>query len=241
MSRRRFLVAPGSLDAGRVELDRAEAAHALKVLRLSVGDEVLLLDGEGRVAQAVLAEAAGRKVACRVTGVQTPEPPRPRLVLCVGLLKNPAMDLATVKLTELMVDEVRPFTSIRGVARPAGPAKTERWVRLARQALKQCGAPRPPEFFDPRPLDQVLAAAPASAARLLLYEDQKGVGLASALAQAADPAEVWVVVGPEGGFDPAEVAAAEQAGFTVCGLPGAVLRAETASLAAAAVVRFGRA
>ena len=71
-----------------------------------------------------------------------------------------------------------------------------------------------------------------------IFATQSAV-MVEALAQAGPRAEYWVLIGPEGGFPPQEARLARQSGFTPCGLPGAILRAETASLAAAAVIRFG--
>jgi len=240
MSRRRFLVPPGSLEPGReLELPPAEAAHARKVLRLGPDQIVWLLDGRGRVARARLLRVERRSVLARVEEVETPPPPRPRLVLGLGLLKAPAMDLLCRALTELMVQELRPFLCRRSVPRLDKPGqRVERWQRLAAQALKQCGAPQAPRIHQPVPLAEMLAAAPAGARRILLYEEERHHPLARALAGPV-PEEVWLLVGPEGGFTPQEAEAAGQAGFTACTLPGALLRAETAALAAAAVVRFG--
>ncbi len=241
MSRRRFLVEPGSLAPGReLALDPGEARHAAKVLRLRAGEEVWLLDGEGLVGRAEIVSLDRRGVVCRVVEVQAPPLPRPRLVVCPGLAKNPAMELLAVKLSELMVQQVRPFVSSRSVPRLKDPAaRARRWQRLGRQALKQCGAARAPRWHQPVDLADLLALPPAGARKIMLYEDESaGPSLAQALGgEAAE--EVWVLVGPEGGFAPQEARAAREAGWLTCLLPGAVLRAETAALAAAAVVRFG--
>jgi 16S rRNA (uracil1498-N3)-methyltransferase len=240
MSRRRFLAEPGSLAAGaELELAPEEAAHAVRVLRLAPGAEVELTDARGALAAAVLTRADRRGAACRVERVWRPSPPEPRLVSCPGLAKGPAMELLAQKLAEMGARELRPAVCGRSVARPKdGQAKAARWQRLADQALKQCGAARAPRVFEPRPLAEVLAAAPAGARKLMLYEEEReGPTLAGALA--GGPAEVWVLTGPEGGFAPEEAAQAREAGFTACRLPGAILRAETAALAAAAVARFG--
>ena len=240
MSLRRFLVPPRALaGAGEVELPPEEALHARRVLRLSPGEEVFLLDGRGRVARARLTRVSKKGVTALAEEASAPPPPRPRLVLCPGLLKAPAMDFLAKKLTELCVDQVRPFVSQRTAPRLKNPAaRLERWARLAGQALKQCGAARPPEFAAPPPLADLLAQAPAGAARIMLYEDERGLSLAQALGRRPGADQVWLLIGPEGGFGPDEVRAAEEAGFIACGLAGAVLRAETAALAAASVARF---
>ncbi|MCB2228116.1 MAG: 16S rRNA (uracil(1498)-N(3))-methyltransferase [Desulfarculaceae bacterium] len=241
MSLRRFLVPPGSLAPGEAELPPEEAAHARKVLRLAPGEAVELIDGEGARAGGRLTRLDKRGGAVMVEAVDEAPAPAPLLVLCPGLLKAPAMELIAVKLTELACDQVRPVQSARAVPRlKDAAAKQERWSRLARQALKQCGAARAPRFAEPAPLAEVLAAAPDDALKLLLYEGEKRTTLAQAIAGAATPREVWALIGPEGGFAPEEAEAAQAAGFISCGLPHTILRAETACLAVASVIRFGR-
>jgi 16S rRNA (uracil1498-N3)-methyltransferase len=240
MSERRFLVEPAALRAGLVELPPEEADHARKVLRLRPGDEVWLIDGAGGRARAEIATLGKAGVSCRVLAREQAAPPRPRLVLCPGLAKGPAMDLMAVKLTELAVDEVRPFVSARSVPRLDQPGRrVERWQRLAGQALKQCGAAWAPRIAPPVDLAELLASAPARAARIMLYEEERAAFLAQALPALAAAAEIWALVGPEGGFAPEEVAQAREAGFQVLGLGPVILRAETAALALAGVLRLG--
>jgi 16S rRNA (uracil1498-N3)-methyltransferase len=143
------------------------------------------------------------------------------------------------KLTELMADQLRPFMSQYSVVRSPGQEKVERWQRLAGQALKQCGAPRLPEIHVPVDLPDLLGAPGPEAAKLMLYEKERRTSLATALADQAQAPEVWLLVGPEGGFSTEEADLARRRGWTACGLPGSTLRAETASLAAATLARFG--
>ncbi len=239
MSARRFLVPPGSLAPGLVELPAQEAAHARKVLRLKPGAEVELLDGAGRRAAALIERLDARGGACRVERVDEVPPLSPRLVVCPGLAKNPAMELMAVKLTELMCDALMPVVCARSVPRLRdGAAKAARWQRLADQALKQCGAARAPRMHAPVDLDELLSLAPEGALKLVLHPDGGHAPLSRVLAQGRGCSEVWALVGPEGGFAPDEVGRAREAGFTPCLLPGAVLRAETACLALAALVRL---
>ncbi|MCB2191876.1 MAG: 16S rRNA (uracil(1498)-N(3))-methyltransferase [Deltaproteobacteria bacterium] len=239
MSLRRFLVEPRALAVGEVALPPEEAAHARKVLRLTPGAEVELIDGQGRRARGLLTRLDKSGAVVQVEGVEQAASPKPRLVLCPGLLKAPAMDLLAVKLTELAVDQVRPVLTQRAVPKTgAAKAKLERWQRLAGQALKQCGASRAPEFLAPTSLEEALAVAPAQAAKLLLYEDEERTNLSQVLPSLTGAGEVWALIGPEGGFTPEEAAQAVTAGFTSCRLPHTILRAETASLALAGVIRF---
>lgn len=241
MSQRRFLVEPGSLAIGlEIELAPDEAAHAAKVLRLKTGDGVELLDGAGMKANAEITALDKRSVSCRVLEIEAKDRPAPKLVICPGLAKNPAMDLMAQKLSELMADEVRPFVSSRSVPKLKDPeTRVRRWIKLSRQALKQCGAAWPPEWSAPMEFSQILPQPPHNALKLMLYEDAGDApSLAQALGKCKEPREVWVLVGPEGGFSASEANAAHAAGWTICALPGAILRAETAVLAAVSVIRF---
>lgn len=241
MKSRRFLVEPGSLKTGaELSLAPEEAAHAAKVLRLQPGDEVELLDGAGVIARAEITSLDKRSVSCRVLKMATPDRPKPTLVICPGLAKNPAMDLIAQKLTELMANEVRPFISSRSVPKLKDPeARVRRWRKLSLQALKQCGAAWPPDWSAPATFPQILARPPGGAMKLMLYEDaQDGPSLAQTLGKREELSEVWVLVGPEGGFSKDEAEEAQTAGWKLCALPGAILRTETAALAAAAVIRF---
>ena len=177
-------------------------------------------------------------MVCKVLERKTQEGQKLKLVICPGLLKGPAMDMLAVKLTELMASEVRPFYSSRSVPRlKEAYERLMRWERLAGQALKQCGAAQMPLFHEPVEFGEILESAPPHASRLMLYENEGQLNLAQALE--GDWDEIWALVGPEGGFDLQEVNDAQEAGFTICGLSGSTLRAETASLALASLVRFG--
>ena len=119
------------------------------------------------------------------------------------------MDTLAEKLTELAVDEVRPVVCARSVPRLDQPAsRLARWERLAGQALKQCGGPRAPRFSPPEPFERILKQAPEKALRLMPYEKETHRSLAEVLGQPLDIDEIWVLVGPEGGFSDQEAQAA---------------------------------
>lgn len=240
MSKRRFLI-KGALKTDQViELPSEEAAHARKVLRLKKGDLVELMNGQGLMALAQINHMDKKQVSCLVQKTWQKTRPLPKLVLCLGLLKGNNMDLLAQKFTEMVVDEVRPFESLRSVKKLKNPVeRMERWERIAGQALKQCGAAEPPAFFPPAEFTEILASPPAEAAKVMLYENQEQKNLAHVLANFKGKDEIWALVGPEGGFSSEEALWAEEAGFIQAGLPHVILRAETACLTLASIVRFG--
>ena len=237
MSRVRLLANPGAIRPGaRVEITGAEAAHATRVLRLKLGQDLELMDGQGVVGEAVVEELGRGRVVCRVGRVWRPELPMPRVVVCLGLLKSKAMDLAVAKLAELGASELRPVLFTRCVARPR-PGQVERWRRVGLQVIKQCALASPPQIYPPEGLEEVLGAMPGSARGVILWEGGEGESLSEALGEG--PAEIWVVVGPEGGLTPQELELARDRGLKPVSLGPWVLRAETAAIAVVSAIRFG--
>lgn len=233
MSERFFIVSPDELKAERIMLSPNEAAHALRVLRLGVGHEVWLIDGVGGRAKAVIERTT--PMLCRVIERPIWQPPGPAIVMAIGISKNPAMDLMAQKLAELMVDEVRPFSARRSVSEP-GSQKHERWGRISMQALKQCRCPRAPRYLPACTMENVLKSAPENALKLIAWEEETSLALTRAL-PAQRPQQVWAIIGPEGGLDQDEVALAKEYGFVSCRLTSSILRAETAALTMASVLR----
>jgi 16S rRNA (uracil1498-N3)-methyltransferase len=138
------------------------------------------------------------------------------------------MDVVVEKATELGVSRLAPMLTERCVA---GRGQVARWRRIALAAAKQCGRTRVPEIDDPAPLAERLAAS-WPGLRLLAWEEATERGWETLPARAE---AVAVLLGPEGGFTPAEAAAAQAAGFRPVSLGRRVLRAETAALVTAAL------
>lgn len=249
---RRFPIVAERAEPGTmVSLAPGDAAHLTRVLRLEVGASVRLFDGRGGEFDGEVAEIAGPEaVRVRLLGraeVFTESPLR--LTLAQALLKGGKMDDLIRQTTELGVTRILPFFAERSVSRPdptrlAG--KVDRWRRIARESLKQCRRSREPEVADPLSFAAMLAVGADAALRLFFWENAAGVGGTSkgrgGSGPGTDPPEsVFAVLGPEGGFSDAEADAAREAGFAIAGLGPRILRAETATVAACALLqaRFG--
>lgn len=226
-------LAPGA----RVALGGAAAAHVRKVLRLEVGDDVTLFNGDGSDYPATIAAFGRGIVEAAVAGRAAARGESPLSVTLVqGIARAERMDFVVQKATELGVAAVVPVATARSVVRldaGARERKREHWRGIAVAACEQCGRARLPAIAGPRPLADVLAAKPASGARLLLAPDAQ-VSLAAA---ARGENAVEILVGPEGGLEHAERRAALDAGFRSCRLGPRVLRSETAAIAALAVLQ----
>jgi 16S rRNA (uracil1498-N3)-methyltransferase len=233
----RFFVPGDRLSAPRVHLEEAEARYLGRVLRLVVGDEVVAFDGTGHECDGVVRELSARGGVVEVlTRRHAPERVGPELTLVMGLPKGDKLELVVQKATELGVGRIVPVATARSIPQPAA-ARVARWKRIAQEAARQSGRADVPDVVAPAPLAQVLTAAPDTALRLLFWEQSRAVRLRDVL-PARPPAQVWVAVGPEGGFTPDEASRAQVAGFAAVGLGPRTLRAETAALVALALVGY---
>lgn len=223
-----------------VALGGDEARHAVTVARVRVGERVSLGDGRGRVVAGPVTSAEGRRLELRVDAVRDEPEPAPRLTLVQALAKGDRDELAVQAATELGVDRVVPWAASRSVSRWDGPKAEKgraRWASIVREAVKQSIRARVPSV-DPVASTRELPARLEGERMLLLVP-----GAATPLsAIRPDGRDLALVVGPEGGMDPAEVERLREAGAEPVRLGEAVLRTSTAGPAAIAVlsVALGR-
>jgi 16S rRNA (uracil1498-N3)-methyltransferase len=221
MTVHRFFVAPEAMRGDRFPLPDAIAHQVSRVLRLEDGNRLVLLDGAGEAATVRLVDGA-----CQVEsrGAAGGEPVH-RLTVWQALLRGDHLEPVIRHGTEIGIAAFRLFVSERCVARQISPQRLERLQAVAREAAEQSERGLVPRVAAPVPLHDALEAR-----SVLLYERANGARLGSLM-----PPD-GLVIGPEGGFSLAEVAAAELAGMTVAGLGPRILRSESVALAAAAVV-----
>jgi len=238
MSRRRLFVPPGELGGARVVVRGDAHRHLARVLRGRVGDAVTLFDGMGTEVEAEIARVAAREteltLGTRRRGAAV-DPAR-AVTLLAAIPRGERMDFLVQKTTELGVARIVPVVTGRSVARPAPEtARRARWEKIAREAARQSGRADAPVVEQPRPLRAALAGPDLPARRVALWEGSPGRSLPAALE--GTPGATALLVGPEGGFAPAEVKAAEAAGWTPAGLGPRILRVETAAIVAVALAQ----
>jgi len=220
----RFFVPPEVTPGQRFPVP-SEIAHQVKrVLRLRDGDEITLLDGLGGEARCRLEGDDCVVVARGVAGGE----PRHQLTVWQALLKGDHLEAVIRHGTELGIARFGLFVSDRCVARELSERRLERLRAVAREAAEQSERGIVPPVDAPIPFAEALeAAAPAS---VLLFERHEGKRLTE---MEAPPG---VFIGPEGGFSPDEVAAAERVGLAIAGLGPRILRSETVAVAVAAAI-----
>ncbi len=249
-----FLVAPEDVSRDTFRLAGPEAFHVSKVMRLVAGAELDLFDGKGgRFKGVIEAVHADGTVTGKVTATLKADDSRApvALNLYLGLLKASHWDYALEKGTELGVSAFVPLLTPRTVVLlheiERTKAKAERWSRLIMAASKQCGRADLPPVRDAVQFRDAIRAVKDKGVVLVAWEGMKGsiasqtLGPALRAADAkrgTDPLEVSLFVGPEGGFSDEEIELAEAEGAVLFGMGPRVLRAETAAIAAAALVQY---
>lgn len=232
-----------ALSAGQeLALPEAAAAHLSRVLRLTVGDECVLFNGDGRDYAARLVGQGKRELRVALWDSRVVDNESPlRITLLQGVARGEKMDLILQKATELGVAAIAPLWSQRSEVKLEGERAGKRlahWRGVVTSACEQCGRARVPEVAPPLSLVAALNALPTGGLRLIL--DPEGEFSLSSLPFEAGQGLV-LAVGPEGGWSSTDRDALRAAGFHGLRLGPRILRTETAGLTAIAALqsKFG--
>jgi 16S rRNA (uracil1498-N3)-methyltransferase len=251
-----FFVPRKNIRGLRFFFDPTESHHLIRVLRKGPGDTVRIFDGEGEVQTARIVDCSdpdqvhGELLPGKASGLEDhsrPDAPSSwcRLRLYPALLKGPKFEWLIEKITELGVESLQPIYCERTLIRlkpDQVDSKVERWRKIVMASAKQCGRKSLTTVESPLSFEQALRKMPAGEHRFLLWEREQQGELSQTLQELKDlpqgvPAPtIHLIVGPEGGFSLNEVKLARDAGVVPVGLGKNILRAETASIAAASVV-----
>ncbi|ALM87084.1 16S rRNA (uracil(1498)-N(3))-methyltransferase [Bordetella sp. N] len=231
----RFFVDLPLAPNSRLALPEAAAHHAVRVLRLRDGETLSLFNGQGGEFPGVL-QVDGRAAAVEL-GAQDPREAElaGAITLVQGLPSGDKMDWIVEKAVELGVHAIVPIAARRSVLQLSGARQDKRlahWRRIAVSASEQCGRNRLLHVAEPVTLEQWLAQ-PSTGLRVLCHPEG-GMPYTDALRAADTLRELALLVGPEGGWDEGELAAARRAGTQAVTFGPRILRTETAGLALAA-------
>ena len=240
---RYFFIDPSPALNSLVAIRKSDAHHIKNVLRLKAGDRVKLFDGAGFEYEAVIRQMSAAKVDVEIlsrdraalrSGAQ--------IMVAQAFLKEKKMDDLVRKLCELGVAKWIPFFSQRSIPRPDAirlAGRRRRWHRIAAEALKQCRRVDLPEIAEALSFEAVLELGKACDLNIVFWENESSP-LNSGMGSNEKPPikKILLMLGPEGGFTRHEIQRAENSGFVVAGLGPRILRAETATLAAVALIQY---
>jgi 16S rRNA (uracil1498-N3)-methyltransferase len=237
------LYCPTSLGSDEIiDLPAAVAHHAARVLRLHEGDPVTLFNGEGGESEARLTRIGSRSVSALVGQHHAIERESPlQVTLLQGLAGAERMDYVIQKAVEMGVAAIAPLTMARSVTRldaARASKRAEHWRAVIVASCEQCGRNRLPLLHPLRDFDAALGSpddpgATTGAALSLVLSPGEGSSLT---AFDRPSGAIRLLIGPEGGLTPEELAAAQRAGFRAAQLGPRVLRTETAGVAALAAM-----
>ena len=238
--------APGaSLQAGAtLSIEGEEAKHALKVMRLRVGEECEVFDGCGQAAVDRIVATAGS--SCLTLAGLRPLPPLPPvagITLALAIPKGSNMDLIVQKAVEMGVQRIIPLITERTIVRldaREAAAKTTKWSRTVLEACKQCGVNSLPLVEQPQSYAAFLQRTdlPELKIQCAIVPHARPLRELLEAARSSGQGSCVLLIGPEGDFSPAEYAAGESAGYAPASLGPIILRVETAVFLAVASARY---
>ncbi|MDR0222940.1 MAG: 16S rRNA (uracil(1498)-N(3))-methyltransferase [Oscillospiraceae bacterium] len=225
----------GDISGGGFTLTPSDLRHAEKVLRIKRGGKAVICDGRGTD---YLCAYTGGGVFEIIEAFSNAAEPDIRVRLFQCLPKSDKMDFIVQKAVELGVSEIVPVISARCVSRPdgkSGPAKSERYRKIAYEAAKQCGRGKIPAIGEFSDFKAAVRSFDRAGTGIIFYECG-GERLNDIVKNAKPGAAIDVFIGSEGGFETAEVDLARRLGITPATLGKRILRVDTASVAAISVL-----
>ena len=229
-----FFVEPRQISGNQVTITGADVNHIRNVLRMKPGEIVRISDEKDFCGQCRVDELLEDQILLTVLEeAESTELPA-EVTLFQGLPKGDKMEWIIQKNTELGISRIVPVAMKRSVVKldaKKAAAKVARWQAIAESAGKQSGRTKLPEVAPVMTYGQMLKEAADYDLLLLPYESAEGMdAVRSLFAQAKPGMRIGILIGPEGGFEPAEVDAAVEAGWKVLSLGRRILRTETAGM-----------
>ena len=238
-----FFVTPASVRGGQIYIEGSDVNHIRNVLRMKEGEELCINDGNGTEYLCEITEISPDKIVCDIknAGFAGTEPPA-RYYLFQGLPKADKFEYIIQKSVELGAFEVIPVKTARSIVKydeKKEKAKLERWNKISESAAKQSRRGIIPQVKEIMTFKEALAFAQGLDINLIPYENFKSMEQTRSVYEKIKPGmSVGIFIGPEGGFEQAEVAAACASGAYQISLGSRILRTETAPLALLSVLNY---
>ncbi|MBU0674147.1 MAG: 16S rRNA (uracil(1498)-N(3))-methyltransferase [Proteobacteria bacterium] len=237
---RRFHVAPHDIHEGIATLTGSEAHHLTHVLRLKPGTRITLFDGTGSTYEGNITRLVHDKVTVNIDRINSDHGDHPQLHLGQALITGKKFDLVVQKATELGIASLTPYLSTYCAKGEPSAHKQERWERIALESCKQCCRTIPPKILPVMTIKECFKQATRQDLKIIFWEETASHNLkdVAVLINEVRPHSIFYMIGPEGGLTDTEVLTAQEHGFVSVTLGQQILRAETAGIAAGAILQF---
>ena len=222
-------------DSNLIEVSGDEAHHAIKVLRINVGEEILISDGAGNWVRASVENIEKKTFTAKVLQRGFQPEKSPRLIVVQGLPKSDRVKDAIEILVESGVDLIIPWQSDRSISKWRQDS-LDKWQSTAVAATKQSRRFRKPEIIDGLSLSQLLEIESENSAILVMHESATTKLSEVVTSKFTGMSEIIIVIGPEGGISESELAVLEGSGAHIVGLGPEVFRSAHAGGAALSAV-----
>jgi 16S rRNA (uracil1498-N3)-methyltransferase len=237
---RRYFVSPDQIGENEPLITGSDAHHLRDVIRARSGSEIIVFDGQGTDYRArIVSINPGEVKIVLAEAIRARRESPLAITIAQGFLKDKKMDGLVRQLTELGITRFSPFLAKRSVALPSAKrmvARHQRWLKITQEAVKQCGRSQPMEIDELSTFAQALTQAPSHPLKLIFWENLSHTVYLNQL-RVEQPGAVYLMIGPEGGFDQDEIDQALDQGFHVVSMGPRILRAQTAAIAAAVMVQ----
>lgn len=239
----KFFVTQDKITENQIIIDTEDVAHISRVLRLGIGDHVTVCDSHGTDYEAEIAEMEQKQIVCSITEKRASESePNIKVTLFQGLPKASKMEYIIQKTTELGISEIVPVKLSRCVVKIDNKKderkKLDRWQKISEAAAKQSGRGIVPQISEIMTLDEVIKRSKEFDLFFVPYECEEQKTLKEVLLSRSEIKTVGFIIGPEGGFDPAETEKLRENGIDTVTLGKRILRTETAGEAVLAMTMY---
>ncbi len=239
---RYFFIENSKLTGSPPVISGSDAKHIRTVLRLKPGDRIRLFDNSGFNYEArIIRFHSGNVELALERQYESAVESKLHVTVAQALLKDRKMDTIIRQLTELGIKKWIPFAAKRSVPRIRKDrihTRVERWKKIAAESVKQCGRGTVPEISMPISFEALLDSTDNIHRKILFWESESSINGVLPREPEIKIDSICVIFGPEGGFSTQEVRHAGERGFVTASLGPRILRADTASVAACAVLQY---
>ena len=238
----RFFVEQQQIEEQQINIVGEMVHYMTSVLRLTSGEEIAVCTGDGYEHIAKLTEFQKDKIIGEIIrSSEVKEETQTQVTLYQGLPKSDKLELIIQKCTELGISRIVPVSTERAIVKLDGSKaakKTQRWQKIAQEASQQSKRVTTPTIAEPMSWKEALSDMAKQQLNLVMWEDEQTLGMKTYLSQHELPAQIGIIIGPEGGLSQQEVEQLRHNGVVSVSLGKRILRTETAGMAALTMLLY---